>query len=88
MLHLTGFMGHQLSWLRASDLHSEGRQFESDMFQWVQQCRGQHVTRGYANCKKDIARGYGNIPRSTTRLLSLLQLTGDNQLENYKLKGG
>ena len=26
----------------------------------------------YANCKKDIARGYGNIPRSTTRLLSLL----------------
>jgi hypothetical protein len=26
----------------------------------------------YANCKKDIARGYGNIPRSTTRLSSLL----------------
>lgn len=33
----------------------------------------------YANCKKDITRGYGNIPRSTTRLLSLLQLTEDNQ---------
>ena len=24
---------------------------------------------GYANCKKDIARGYGNIPRSTTSVL-------------------
>lgn len=37
----------------------------------------------YANCKKDITRGYGNIPRSTTRLLSLLWLTEDNQFWLY-----
>jgi len=27
--------------------------------------------RGLCELQKDIARGYGNIPRSTTRLLSL-----------------
>ena len=25
----------------------------------------------YANCKKDIARGYGNIPRSNTSVLGV-----------------
>lgn len=42
----------------------------------------------YANCKKNIAKGYGNIPCSTTRLLSLLQLTGDNQFYGQMTRDG
>lgn len=35
--------------------------------------------KDYVNCKKGIAREYGNISRSTTRLLSLFKLMEDNQ---------